>query len=110
MDKENLRIDQDIDFELLENVVSHDNQELNRETTDEQREKVRSKVTLAIVWLYVACISMMVAAGVIAPFFHDPLLVDRTINSLKQVEGFAQALLLPIITLVLGFYFGSEKR
>ncbi len=82
----------------------------NKKTTEEKREDVRGRVTLWIAGLYAVCVTAIIATGMIIILCVEPATLKRAMDALELLVGFLNVLLLPVVTLVLGFYFGSEKR
>lgn len=82
-----------------------------RTAPEAKRETMRGTVTSRIVWMYVICVAVIIFSGAAGLLFSkSPDQSAAIIESLRSLVDFFHALVLPIITLVLGFYFGSEKR
>ena len=73
------------------------------------RENMRGIITAIIVIAYVACVFGIVAVELYKALKPDVTL-DQATASLKSLSDYLSLHLVPIITLVLGFYFGSEKK
>jgi hypothetical protein len=78
----------------------------NSTTPEQKREDTRNSVTKQIITLYVLCVGLIIVVGLLLVSFGQA----SSMASLKTLVEFLNILVLPIITLVLGFYFGSEKK
>jgi hypothetical protein len=81
---------------------------LEQTTPEEKRENTRGAVTSRIITMYVICTISIIGVGLGKVIFDSSPLKDQ-IESLKTLVEFLSVLVVPIITLVLGFYFGSGK-
>ena len=64
-------------------------------------------IAATVSWLYVVIISAVAIACLVSPLFpFDDNLQERA----KGVRDLANTLVLPIVTLMLGFYFGERHR
>lgn len=81
---------------------------------EQQREATRGRVTHKIVNLYFISVGIIVLFGSGAIYYgaraNNAEMIQLVISSMSELVGFMSVLVLPVITLVLGFYFGSEKR
>lgn len=74
-----------------------------------KRESMRGWVTVIIVGVFGVCILSMVAAGIGATLWHATSLKDVN-EGFGSIGAMLSSHVVPIITLVLGFYFGSERK
>ncbi len=95
--------DRELENERLDEFLSDltDASRTHAEEMQAKREDVRSYVTMGIVVLYAVCIVAYVATA---------MLELTSSANLETVVTFLHSFLLPIITLVLGFYFASERN
>lgn len=95
----------DEEFAFLESKVAAGRSQLN----DYQKRKHaddRSTIGRLVVWLFVFAIGLSVLVLLIA------LLLDLSQNKdlVEPVVTILSSILLPVVTLVIGYYFGTENR
>lgn len=102
------------------NALQSDNKEVEEEVGDQlkkQHAKDQSRIAWVIIWAFV------VAVGIIFLYVTVELLLgggcrdgkagctaDRWEEPAKFLLGIVSSVLLPVVTLVLGYYFGKEKN
>lgn len=101
-------------------AIESDNQEVEEKVSDQikkQRAKDQSRIAWVIVWAFVTAI------GIIFLYVVADLLLGggcgdgptdcvptRWEKPAKFLLGIVSSVLLPVVTLVLGYYFGKEKN
>ena len=89
--------------------LENKNREVNQ-TVDEkislERAKDQSFIAKLIIWTFVALISVMFIFVVVSALFQSP---DKWQAASKFLLEAVSSVMLPVVTLVLGYYFGKEK-
>ena len=71
-----------------------------------QRAGDRSRIAKIIVWSFVILIGWLVLAVTVGTYFLD---WSRLTEPAKFLMTILSSVMLPVVTLVIGYYFGSEK-
>ncbi len=95
---------------LLRELAAQAEQSRRIERQTEQRlsefERNQSLIAQLIVGLFVAVVIVLIGAYLLAPFSTA---ADRITANADKARELANTLLLPIVTLVLGYYFGKRS-
>lgn len=89
--------------------IGSNKEELDKYDPSKQRESMRGLVTAIIVGVYGLCILSLVIVGLIATMMYSTTLKEAT-EGFVTIGNMLSSHVVPIITLVLGFYFASEKK
>lgn len=73
-------------------------------TPKDRREKTREKVTLIVVKAYCTSVILLIVGGLYLVYF-----CSRDTTTISSLGDMLQKLFLPIMTLVLGFYYGTKE-
>jgi cytochrome bd-type quinol oxidase subunit 1 len=98
--------DLDLQFAATEQVVQAGQQALNDYAT-RQRADDRSFIAKLIIWSFVATMAVVVIAVSIGTWL---LTWEKISEPAKYLMTILSSVLLPVVTLVLGYYFGKENK
>ncbi len=76
---------------------------------EKHRENMRGRITVIIVGTFGLCMLAVVLTG-LYKIADKSVTLEQAQVALKMLGDLLSSHVVPIITLVLGFYFGSEKR
>lgn len=92
----------------LADEIDSKQQAFNYDPT-QQRENMRGWVTLTIIGIYLLCILLLVGFPIAAIINHAKTLKE-SIEGFASIGSMLSSHVVPLITLVLGFYFASERK
>lgn len=102
------------------NALESDNQEVEEKVGDQlkkQHAKDQSRIAWVIIWAFVVAVAIIFLYVIIelllgggCPEGQTDCKPDRWEAPAKFLLGIVSSVLLPVVTLVLGYYFGKEKN
>jgi cytochrome bd-type quinol oxidase subunit 1 len=102
------------------NSIQSDNKEVEEEVGDQikkQHAKDQSRIAWVIIWAFVAAVGIIFLYVIVELLFgsgcregQTGCTPDRWKEPAKFLLGIVSSVLLPVVTLVLGYYFGKEKN
>lgn len=99
----------DREFRELEALVEEASESVDESERRLQSED-RSKIAKRIVWLFIAACSGILLFIAIAVFWRPDGAVVGWEEAAKQMVVILSSVILPVVTLVIGYYFGSENK
>lgn len=97
--------DLDIEFQAAAQKAEQSKKAL-QDRLQRQQADDRSLIAKIIVWAFIILMGVVVLAAIIATFY---LGWDKFVEPGKFLMGILGSVMLPVVTLVIGYYFGKEK-
>jgi len=102
------------------NALQSDNKEVEEEVGDQlkkQHAKDQSRIAWVIIWAFVVAVAIIFLYVIVELLLgagcregQAGCTADRWEAPAKFLLGIVSSVLLPVVTLVLGYYFGKEKN
>jgi len=97
--------DLDSEFAVTEQAAEERKKALDDRLTRQQADD-RSLIAKVIVFAFVGLIGLVVLAAIVGAYFFD---WDSLVGAAKFLADILGSVMLPVVTLVIGYYFGKEK-
>jgi len=98
--------DLDTEFADVEQTAEQRKQALEERTRRQQADD-RSHIAKLIVWAFVILMAVVVLAAILGTYFYDWADISEPAKFLMTVLN---SVMLPVVTLVIGYYFGKERQ
>lgn len=76
-----------------------------QDSIDRQQADDRSVIAKMIIWAFVVFVGIVVVAAILGAAFRD---WNQMVEPAKFLMGILGSIMLPVVTLVIGYYFGKK--